>query len=97
MTDRFKHKEPNQDHTFYTKSKPREENMITTNDINNAKQKCYQIYETYQATLAGQLGHDLAELQDSFEEICAEFGLNIEDTWEECENQHEGLIAWNGS
>ena len=71
--------------------------MITTNDIEKAKQSCYHLYERYQATMAGQLGHDLAELQDTFEEICGEFGLNIEDTWEECENQHEGLIAWNGS
>ena len=65
-----------------------EYNMITQNDIEKAKQSCYHLYERYQATMAGQLGHDLAELQDDFEEICAEFGLNIEDTWEECENNH---------
>ena len=41
MTNRFKYNEPNQDHTFYTKSQTkREEKMITTNDIENAKQKC---------------------------------------------------------
>ena len=62
--------------------------MITQNDIEKAKQSCYHLYERYQATMAGQLGHDLAELQDDFEDICAEFGLNIEDTWEECENNH---------
>ena len=71
--------------------------MITTNDKNKMKNDALNIYERYQATMAGQLGHDLAELQDTFEEICGEFGLNIEGTWEECENQHEGLIAWNGS
>ena len=65
-----------------------EYNMITQNDIEKAKHSCYHLYERYQATMAGQLGHDLAELQDDFEEICAEFGLNIEDTWEECENNH---------
>ena len=71
--------------------------ILTVNDINKMKNNAWDIYQRYQATMAGQLGHDLAELQDDFEDICAEFGLNIEDTWEECENQHEGLIAWNGS
>ena len=62
--------------------------ILTVNDINKMRNNAWDIYQRYQATMAGQLGHDLAELQDDFEEISAEFGLNIEDTWEECENNH---------
>ena len=62
--------------------------ILTVNDINKMKNNAWDIYQRYQATMAGQLGHDLAELQDDFEEICAEFGLNIEETWEWCENDH---------
>ena len=61
---------------------------LTVNDLKKMRNNAWDIYQRYQATMAGQLGHDLAELQDTFEEICAEFGLNIEDTWEECENMH---------
>ena len=71
--------------------------MITTNDINNAKQKCYQIYETYQATMAGQLNDDIGELESKFNEIACEMGVDYSDLWEEFENEHEGMIAWNGS
>ena len=62
--------------------------MITTNDIEQAKQDCFNIYLDYQAVLAGQ-SNELEEcLQDDFEEKCAEFGLNVEETWEWCEDQH---------
>ena len=40
---------------------------------------------------------DVNTLENQFNEVCAEFGLNIEDTYEWCENQHEGMLAWNGS
>ena len=72
MTDRFKHKEPNQDYTFYTKSK-KEENMITTNDIEKAKQTCYSIYQDLQAIMAGQSMTDVDTLENQFKEVCAEF------------------------
>ena len=89
MTNRFKYNEPNQDHTFYTKSQTkREEKMITTNDIENAKQKCYSIYQDLQAILAGQSMTDVDTLESQFNEICSEFGLNVEDTYEWCENNH---------
>tara|TARA_B100000902_G_scaffold383522_1_gene422477 strand:+ start:715 stop:921 length:207 start_codon:yes stop_codon:yes gene_type:complete len=67
--------------------------MITTNDINKAKQKCYSIYLDLQATMAGQSMSDVDTLETNFSEVCSEFGLNIEDTYEWCENQHESLIA----
>ena len=67
--------------------------MITTNDIEKAKQKCYSIYLDLQATMAGQSMSDVDTLETNFSEVCSEFGLNIEDTYEWCENQHESLIA----
>ena len=39
--------------------------MITTNDIENAKQKCYSIYQDLQATLAGQSMTDVEHLRIS--------------------------------
>ena len=71
--------------------------MVTQNDIEKAKQTCYSIYLDLQATLAGQSMTDVDTLENQFNEVCAEFGLNVEDTWEECENQHEGLFAYNGT
>ena len=71
--------------------------MITTNDIKNAKQTCYSIYQDLQAILAGQSMTDVDTLENQFNEVCAEFGLNIKDTYEWCENQHEGMFAYNGT
>tara|TARA_X000001036_G_scaffold394718_1_gene395224 strand:- start:44 stop:250 length:207 start_codon:yes stop_codon:yes gene_type:complete len=62
--------------------------MVTTNDIKNAKQTCYSIYQDLQAILAGQSMTDVDTLENQFDEICAEFGLNVEDTYEWCENNH---------
>ena len=62
--------------------------MITTNDIKNAKEQCYYIYQEFQAAMAGQTMSDTDALENHFNEICSEFGLNIENTWEECENMH---------
>ena len=61
---------------------------ITENDIEKAKQTCYSIYQDLQAILAGQSMTDVDTLENQFNEICAEFGLNVEDTYEWCENNH---------
>ena len=71
--------------------------MVTTNDLEKARQKCYSIYLDLQATLAGQSMIDVDTLENQFNEVCAEFGLNIEETYEWCENQHEGMFAYNGT
>jgi len=71
--------------------------MTIKNDIEMAKQKCYSIYLDLQATLAGQSMCDPDTLENQFNEVCAEFGLNIEDIYEWCENQHEGMFAYNGT
>ena len=71
--------------------------MFTTNDLENARQTCYSIYEKYQATMAGNLDGDTDKLESEFNEICTEFGLNIEDTWEWCEKQADGMFAYNGT
>tara|TARA_B100001063_G_C16353098_1_gene352327 strand:+ start:180 stop:395 length:216 start_codon:yes stop_codon:yes gene_type:complete len=71
--------------------------MITENDIEKAKQTCYSIYLDLQATLSGQSMTDVDTLENQFNEVCAEFGLNIQDTYEWCENQHDGMFAYNGT
>ena len=40
---------------------------------------------------------DVDTLENQFNEVCAEFGLNSEETYEWCENQHEGMFAYNGT
>ena len=71
--------------------------MITTNDKNKMKNDALNIYERYQATMAGQLNDDIGELESKFNEIACEMGIDYSDLWEEFENEHEGMIAWNGS
>ena len=71
--------------------------MITTNDKNKMKNDALNIYERYQATMAGQLNDDIEELESKFYEIACEMGGDYSDLWEEFENEHEGMIAWNGS
>ena len=71
--------------------------MITKNDIEKAKQSCYHLYERYQATMAGQLNDDIEQLESKFNEIACDMGVDYSDLWEEFENEHEGMIAWNGS
>ena len=66
----------------------REVNLITIHDIEDAILKCYSIYQDLQATLAGQSMTDVDTLENQFSEICSEFGLNVEDTYEWCENNH---------
>ena len=71
--------------------------MVTTNDLENARQTCYSIYEKYQSTMAGNLDGDTDKLESEFNEIACEMGVEYSDLWEEFENEHEGMIAWNGS
>ena len=71
--------------------------MITTNDKNKMKNDALNIYERYQATMAGQLNDDIGELESKFNEIACDMGIDYSDLWEEFENEHEGMIAWNGS
>ena len=71
--------------------------MTTTNDKNKMKNDALNIYERYQATMAGQLNDDIGELESKFNEIACDMGVDYSDLWEEFENEHEGMIAWNGS
>ena len=66
----------------------REVNMITTNDKNKMKNDALNIYERYQATMAGQLNDDIGELESKFNEIACEMGVDYSDLWEEFENDH---------
>ena len=62
--------------------------MITTNDKNKMKNDALNIYERYQATMAGQLNDDIGELESKFNEIACEMGVDYSDLWEEFENDH---------
>ena len=62
--------------------------MITTNDKNKMKNDALNIYERYQATMAGQLNDDIEELESKFNEIACEMGVDYSDLWEEFENDH---------
>ena len=64
--------------------------MITTNDINNAKQSVINYMKHIkQLWSLVNLGDDLAELgKINLRKFCVSWVLNIEDTWEECENDH---------
>ena len=61
---------------------------LTMNDINKKKQDAYDIYNKYQATMAGQLNDDVMTLYKNFDEIAIELGWESSDLWEVCENQH---------
>ena len=42
----------------------REVNMITVNDLKKHEKKClFNIYQRYQATMAGQLNDDIEQLE----------------------------------
>ena len=62
--------------------------MITTNDKNKMKNDALNIYERYQATMAGQLNDDIGELESKFDEIACELGVDCSDLWEDFENYH---------
>ena len=62
--------------------------MITTNDKNKMKNDALNVYERYQATMAGQLNDDIGELESKFNEIACEMGVDYSDLWEEFENDH---------
>ena len=67
----------------------REVNMIlTVNDINKMRNNAWNIYQRYQATMAGQLNDDIEELESKFNEIACEMGVDYSDLWEEFENDH---------
>ena len=71
--------------------------ILTANDVNKMKKNAWDIYQRYQATMAGQLNDDIGELESKFNEIACDMGVDYSDLWEEFENEHEGMIAWNGS
>ena len=62
--------------------------MITTNDKNKMKNDALNIYERYQATMAGQLNDDIGELESKFNEIACDMGIDYSDLWEDFENYH---------
>ena len=62
--------------------------IFNTKDTNKMMSEAWDIYNRYQATMAGQLNDDLDDLQDKFNEIVAELGVAGEDLWNRCENEH---------
>ena len=61
---------------------------LKINDINKKKQDAYDIYQRYQATMAGQLDDNIGDLESKFNEIACDMGVDYSDLWEEFENDH---------
>ena len=62
--------------------------ILTVNDINKMKNNAWDIYQRYQATMAGQLDDDIGNLESKFNEIACDMGVDYSDLWEEFENDH---------
>ena len=62
--------------------------ILTVNDINKMKNNAWDIYQRYQATMAGQSNDDTDKLECNFDELAVELGWESSDLWEVCENQH---------
>ena len=61
---------------------------LTVNDLKKMRNSAWDIYQRYQATMAGQLNDDIEELESKFNEIACEMGVDYSDLWEEFENDH---------
>ena len=61
---------------------------LTMNDINKMKNNAWDIYQRYQATMAGQLDDNIGDLESKFNEIACDMGVDYSDLWEEFENDH---------
>ena len=62
--------------------------ILTVNDINKMKNNAWDIYQRYQATMAGQLDDNIGDLESKFNEIACDMGVDYLDLWEEFENDH---------
>jgi len=62
--------------------------ILTVNDINKMKNNAWDIYQRYQATMAGQLDDNIGDLESKFNEIACDMGVDYSDLWEEFENDH---------
>jgi len=62
--------------------------ILTVNDINKMKNNAWDIYQRYQATMAGQLNDDIGDLESKFNEIACDMGVDYSDLWAEFENDH---------
>ena len=62
--------------------------ILTVNDINKMKNNAWDIYQRYQATMAGQLDDNIGDLESKFNEIACDMGVDYSHLWEEFENDH---------
>ena len=61
---------------------------LTVNDLNKMRNNAWDIYQRYQATMAGQLNDDIGELESKFDEIACELGVICSDFWEDFDYYH---------
>ena len=52
---------------------------LTVNDVNKMRNNAWDIYQRYQATMAGQLNDDIGELESKFNEIACDMGIDYSD------------------
>ena len=61
---------------------------LTVNDLKKMRNNAWDIYQRYQATMAGQLNDDIEQLESKFNEIACEMGIDYSDLWQDFENEH---------
>ena len=62
-------------------------------DIKYLKNKAMDEYWEYQAVMAGQSLEDENNIKIIFDVYASALGMSSEDLWQDCENNHEGMLG----
>ena len=62
-------------------------------DIKYLKNKAMDEYWEYQAVMAGQILEDENNIKIKFDVYASALGMSSEDLWQDCENNHEGMLG----
>ena len=62
-------------------------------DIKYLKNKAMDEYWEYQAVMAGQSLEDENNIKIKYDVYASALGMNSEDLWQDCENNHEGMLG----
>ena len=62
-------------------------------DIKYLKNKAMDEYWEYQAVMAGQSLEDENNIKIKFDVYASALGMSSEDLWQDCENNHEGMLG----
>ena len=67
--------------------------MNSTIDVNELKNKAMNEYWEYQSIMAGQSLEDENNIKIKFDVYASALGMSSEDLWQDCENNHEGMLG----